>query len=141
MPRYVVQRTFPDGLHIPVGNGGADICLAVVERNADEGVTWIHSYVSEDKRRRSASTTGPTPRRSERRRPATSSRSTGSPRSPCSTPTSTSEESPMPHNVRLDSLNAERPALPATHHGARGPGHPPPSRRRPRRRKTTATPQ
>ena len=23
---------------------------AVVERNADEGVTWAHSYVSEDKR-------------------------------------------------------------------------------------------
>ena len=50
MPRYMVQRTFPDGLHIPVGDGGADICLAVIERNAEEGVTWIHSYVSEDKR-------------------------------------------------------------------------------------------
>ena len=23
--------------------------LAVVERNADEGVTWVHSYVSEDR--------------------------------------------------------------------------------------------
>jgi len=22
MPRYIVERTFPDGLHIPVGNGG-----------------------------------------------------------------------------------------------------------------------
>jgi Protein of unknown function (DUF4242) len=49
MPRYMVQRSFPAGLHIPVGNGGADACGAVIERNAEEGVTWIHSYVSEDK--------------------------------------------------------------------------------------------
>ena len=26
MPRYIVQRTFPDGLQIPVNAGGADIC-------------------------------------------------------------------------------------------------------------------
>jgi hypothetical protein len=51
MPRYMVQRTFPDGLHIPVANGGAELCLAVVERNAEEGVTWVSSYVSEDKTR------------------------------------------------------------------------------------------
>ena len=50
MPRYMVQRTFPDGLTIPVGDGGAEICRAVIERNADEGVTWVHSYVSADKR-------------------------------------------------------------------------------------------
>jgi hypothetical protein len=50
MPRYLVQRSFPDGLHIPVGNGGGDVCGAVIERNAEEGVTWIHSYVSENKR-------------------------------------------------------------------------------------------
>ena len=49
MPRYVVQRTFPDGLHIPVENGGAELCRGVVERNAEEGVTWISSFVSEDK--------------------------------------------------------------------------------------------
>ncbi len=51
MPRYVVERTFPDGLRIPVENGGAEVCLAVVDRNADEGVTWVHSYVSEDKKK------------------------------------------------------------------------------------------
>jgi hypothetical protein len=39
VPRYLVERTFPDGLHIPVG---------VIERNADEGVTWVHSYVGEE---------------------------------------------------------------------------------------------
>jgi hypothetical protein len=45
----MVQRTFPEGLHIPVDNGGAELCRGVIERNADEGVTWIGSYVSDDK--------------------------------------------------------------------------------------------
>jgi uncharacterized protein DUF4242 len=49
MPRYIVQRTFPDGLKIPLNKEGAELCLSVVETNADEGVTWVHSYVSEDK--------------------------------------------------------------------------------------------
>ena len=51
MPRYVVERTFPEGLNIPVDAQGAASCLAVVDRNADEGVTWVHSYVSDDKRK------------------------------------------------------------------------------------------
>jgi hypothetical protein len=51
MPRYVVERTFPEGLNIPVDSQGAATCLAVVDRNADEGVTWVHSYVSDDKRK------------------------------------------------------------------------------------------
>jgi hypothetical protein len=51
VPRYVVERTFPEGLRIPVDSKGAQRCLAVVERNADEGVTWVHSYVSEDKKK------------------------------------------------------------------------------------------
>ena len=51
MPRYVVERTFPEGLNIPVDAQGAASCLAVVDHNADEGVTWVHSYVSDDKRK------------------------------------------------------------------------------------------
>jgi hypothetical protein len=51
MPRYVVERTFPEGLNIPVDAQGAASCLAVVDRNADDGVTWVHSYVSDDKRK------------------------------------------------------------------------------------------
>jgi hypothetical protein len=51
MPRYIVERTFPDGLHIPTDGEGAQVCLTVVGRNADQGVTWIHSYVSDDKRK------------------------------------------------------------------------------------------
>jgi hypothetical protein len=51
MPRYLVERTFPDGLQIPVSEEGAAACLGVVDRNADQGVTWVHSYVSDDKRK------------------------------------------------------------------------------------------
>jgi uncharacterized protein DUF4242 len=49
VPRYIVERTFPEGLHIPVDAGGAKVCLTVVDHNSDEGVTWVHSYVSDDK--------------------------------------------------------------------------------------------
>jgi hypothetical protein len=49
MPRYMVQRSFPDGLHIPRAEEGVEVCNRVVEQNADEGVTWLSSFVSEDK--------------------------------------------------------------------------------------------
>jgi predicted amidohydrolase YtcJ len=57
----MVQRTFPDGLEIPVANGGADICQMVIERNAEQGVTWVHSYVSADKRTTFCIYDAPTP--------------------------------------------------------------------------------
>ena len=49
MPRYLVERTFADGLRIPMTDEGADVCLTVVATNADDQVTWVHSYVTEDK--------------------------------------------------------------------------------------------
>jgi hypothetical protein len=51
MPRYMVERSFPDGLHIPVDADGAQALGGIVATNADEGVTWVHSYVSADKTR------------------------------------------------------------------------------------------
>jgi len=48
MPRYIVERSFPDGLRIPVNAQGAKACGTVVENNMKSGVTWVHSYVSED---------------------------------------------------------------------------------------------
>jgi hypothetical protein len=51
MPRYLVERTFPAGLEIPMTAEGAAVCLTVVDRNADEGVTWVHSYVTQDKQK------------------------------------------------------------------------------------------
>ncbi|MGH2921071.1 MAG: DUF4242 domain-containing protein [Gaiellaceae bacterium] len=40
MPRYVIERSFPCRIDLAVNE--------VVQRNADDGVTWLHSYVSED---------------------------------------------------------------------------------------------
>jgi hypothetical protein len=51
MPRYLVERTFPDGLAIPSDSEGAGVCRGVVGRNAELGVTWVHSYVSDDRRK------------------------------------------------------------------------------------------
>lgn len=61
MPRYMVERTFQDGLEIPMNSEGAAACLGVVDRNADLGVTWVHSYVSDDKRKTFCIYDGPTP--------------------------------------------------------------------------------
>lgn len=61
MPRYIVERTFADGLRIPVDEQGFRACGAVVENNAKCGVTWIHSYVSEDLRKTFCVYDGPTP--------------------------------------------------------------------------------
>ena len=49
MPRYVVERTFPEGLLIPMNDQGAQVCLTVIGVNAQDGVTWVHSYVTHDK--------------------------------------------------------------------------------------------
>ncbi len=61
MPRYVIERTFPDGLAIPATADGAAACLNVVGLNADQGVSWVHSYVSEDKRTTYCVYDGPNP--------------------------------------------------------------------------------
>ena len=51
MPRFMVERSFPNGLEIPMTAEGAAVSQGVVSRNAELGVTWVHSYVSEDKKR------------------------------------------------------------------------------------------
>ena len=51
MPRYLVERTFPDGLAIPVNDQGAQVCLTVVGNNIQDDVTWVHSYVTGDKKK------------------------------------------------------------------------------------------
>jgi len=61
MPRYVVERTFSGGLCVPAGDEGAQQCLAITERNGDEGVTWVHSYVSEDRKKTFCVYDAPTP--------------------------------------------------------------------------------
>jgi hypothetical protein len=61
VPRYLVERTFEEGLGIPTTEGGALSCLAVVEKNGESGVTWLHSYVTEDRRKSFCVYDGPSP--------------------------------------------------------------------------------
>lgn len=51
MPRYLVERTFPHGLTLSSDDAGAETCSRIVLNNADDDVTWIHSYVSRDRQR------------------------------------------------------------------------------------------
>jgi hypothetical protein len=61
MPRYLVERTFGDGLAIRPDQAGADACETVVANNAVDGVTWVQSYVSPDRRSTWCIYDGPTP--------------------------------------------------------------------------------
>jgi hypothetical protein len=61
MPRYLVERSFPEGLTIPIDDRGATACQAVVDGNATEGVTWIRSYVTTDKQTTFCVYDGPNP--------------------------------------------------------------------------------
>jgi hypothetical protein len=47
----MVERTFADGLAIPMDANGANACCNVVENNMGEDVTWVHSYVTPDKQK------------------------------------------------------------------------------------------
>jgi hypothetical protein len=51
MPRYLIERSFQEGLTIPLDESGVRACAAVVDANAKHGVTWINSYVSADRRK------------------------------------------------------------------------------------------
>ena len=92
MPRHVIERTFPTGLGIAATPAGAMACRALVDRNAEEGVRGCSRTSARTTRRPSASTRRPRRKRSGGQRPATDCRSTGSPRSAFSIPTSMHEE-------------------------------------------------
>ena len=61
MPRYLIERTFPDGLGLAPTQQGSQAAAAVVGNNAKHGVTWVHSYVTPDKKRTFCIYDGPTP--------------------------------------------------------------------------------
>lgn len=61
MPRYIVERNFPDGLNVPIDESGAAAMLGVVDRNAEKGVTWVQSFVSPDKKQSYCVYDGPSP--------------------------------------------------------------------------------
>jgi len=61
MPRYIVERTFTNGLNIPMSDVGARVCKSVIANNAGLGVTWLHSYVTPDHKQTFCIYDAPTP--------------------------------------------------------------------------------
>ena len=61
MPRYLVHRTFADGLDLPGGAAGAQVCRQLVDNNSAEQVTWLHSLVSADRTTTFCLYDGPSP--------------------------------------------------------------------------------
>ena len=79
MARFMVERMFPGGLDMPVSDAGVAEVLGVVDGEEDEvGVTWIHSFVSNDRTKTFWSLTDRT-RSASAEADATGSRSTRSP--------------------------------------------------------------
>ena len=50
-PRYIVEHTFPDGLHVPVAADGPGLSRTLTQRNAEQDSTWLPSHVNDNKRR------------------------------------------------------------------------------------------
>jgi Protein of unknown function (DUF4242) len=61
MPRYLVERNFPDGLGLAPNQQGCQAATTVINNNAQHGVTWVHSYVTPDKKRTFCIYDGPSP--------------------------------------------------------------------------------
>lgn len=61
MKRYLVERSWPQGLEIPMNDTGSSICQGVVNNNAEDGVTWVHSYVNAEKTKTFCIYDGPSP--------------------------------------------------------------------------------
>ena len=47
--RFIVERSFPQGLDIPLNADGRKAIDGVIANNADLGVTWVHSYVNPER--------------------------------------------------------------------------------------------
>lgn len=61
MPRYLVERSFPAGLAIPLDDDGRKAVASVVTKNAEHSVTWVHSYVTPDRKQTFCIYDAPTP--------------------------------------------------------------------------------
>jgi len=61
MPRYVIERNFPDGLGLAPDEKGRHVAETVIRNNAKQEVNWLHSYVTLDKKRIFCIYDGPSP--------------------------------------------------------------------------------
>jgi hypothetical protein len=125
MARFLVERTFPAGLAIPTNEQGANTCLTVVGNNALDGVTWVHSYVTNDKNKTFCIYDAPSEQAIRPRPSATDCRSTASPRCACwihtftSKPTfekdSSKREITMNRKTLIIALSIRQPGCPDRH--------------------------
>ena len=61
MPRYLVERSFAVGSGAIDHDAAAGHRDAVIQANAREGVTWLHSFVTPDRRRSFCIVESPSP--------------------------------------------------------------------------------
>ena len=61
MPRYLIERTFPERIALPGPEQGDQPRLVFIENNAHDGVTWVHSYVAPDRNKSFCIYDAPTP--------------------------------------------------------------------------------
>jgi len=51
MPRYLIERTFPETPALPGPEAAAQVRQTFIENNALAGVTWVRSYVVAERRK------------------------------------------------------------------------------------------
>jgi hypothetical protein len=61
MPRYLVERTFQEGVALPGPSEGIQARLDFLANNTQSNVTWVHSYISPNNRKSYCIYDAPTP--------------------------------------------------------------------------------
>lgn len=61
MPRYLIERNFPQGLSIPINADGRKALDNVITNNSEQGVTWMQSFVNPDRTQTFCIYDAPTP--------------------------------------------------------------------------------
>ena len=61
MPRYLIERTFPEVTASVAQAARAGHFSALIGANAREGVTWVHSYFAPERQRSWCICDGPSP--------------------------------------------------------------------------------
>jgi hypothetical protein len=61
MPRYLIERDFAEPLNIPCDDAGTAAVRSVIANNMEDQVTWLHSYVTPDRKRTFCIYDAPTP--------------------------------------------------------------------------------
>jgi hypothetical protein len=61
MPRYCVERDLAKDPNVLTADGGPELVRAVLANNLDDGVTWLHSYVTADHKHSFCICEAPTP--------------------------------------------------------------------------------